>query len=146
MIIEACLIMLSNEHDLYTIASHFDKISIKLRSHTGSHTKLHFSHDILAESIFSTLQVFSYLKLFFSFFNPVLFVLFPSLSIWGLGSCRDSWIVVSSGQVVYSFQRVLGSEVKLSPVCCCLTDTPLQSKPFSFLTHYVLQVVHLKNK
>lgn len=35
--------------------------------------------------------------------------------------------VVSSGQVVESFQRVLGSEVKLSPACCCLSDTALQS-------------------
>lgn len=82
---------------------------------------------------------------FFSSARP-LFVLLPSLSIWGLGSCRDAWIVVSSGQVVYSFQRVLGSEVKLSPVCCCLTDTPLQSNPFGFFTHCVLQVEHLLKK
>lgn len=70
----------------------------------------------------------------------------PSLSILGLGSCRDAWIVVSSGQVVNSFQRVVGSEVKLSPVCCCLTDTPLQSNPFGFFTDCVLQVEHLLKK
>lgn len=64
----------------------------------------------------------------------------------GVGCCRDTWIVVSSGQVVYSFQRVLGSEVKLSPVCCSLTDTELQSKPFGFFTGCVIQVERLHTK
>lgn len=64
----------------------------------------------------------------------------------GVGCCRDTWIVVSSGQVVYSFQRVLGSEVKLSPVCCSLTDTELQSKPFGFFTGCVLQVERFPHK
>ena len=70
-------------------------------------------------------------------------MLLPSLSVEALWIRGDAWIVVSSGQVVSSFQRLLGSEVKLSPVCCCLTDTHTLS-PSSLIVSYKLSTSSIK--